>query len=48
MCVGLGRRSDLTFAFNLADIWAKAPAPDGTQFVIGGADIEPFGVSVWR
>jgi beta-galactosidase len=44
----LRRRGDLTFAFNLADISAKAPAPDGAQFVIGGADIAPFGVSVWR
>ena len=44
----LRRRGDLTFAFNLADTPAKAPAPDGAQFVIGGADIAPFGVSVWR
>lgn len=44
----LRRRGDLTFAFNLADIYAPAPAPDDAVFVIGGAQIEPFGVSVWR
>jgi beta-galactosidase len=44
----LRRRGDLTFAFNLADTPAKASAPDGAQFVIGGADIAPFGVAVWR
>lgn len=44
----LRRRGDLTFAFNLADQPASTPAPDDAEFVIGGAQIEPFGVSVWR
>jgi beta-galactosidase len=44
----LRRRGDLTFAFNLADTPAKAPAPEEARFVIGGADIAPFGVAVWR
>jgi hypothetical protein len=44
----LRRRGDLTFAFNLAETHAHAPAPIGAVFVIGGAEIEPFGVAVWR
>ncbi len=44
----LRRRGDLTFAFNLADTPARVPAPVSVQFVIGGAEIEPFGVAVWR
>ena len=44
----LRRRGDLTFAFNLAETSAPAPAPENAQFVIGGAEIEPFGVAVWR
>jgi len=44
----LRRRGDLTFAFNLADNAVNAPAPDGAVFIIGGAEIEPFGVAVWR
>jgi beta-galactosidase len=44
----LRRRGDLTFAFNLADTSARAPAPERAQFVIGSAEIEPFGVAVWR
>lgn len=44
----LRRRGDLTFAFNLAETHANAPAPDGAVFVIGSAEIEPFGVAVWR
>ena len=44
----LRRRGDLTFAFNLADTPARVPAPVSAQFVIGGADIEPYGVAVWR
>lgn len=44
----LRRRGDLTFAFNLSDQAASTPAPDDAEFVIGGAQIEPFGVSVWR
>jgi beta-galactosidase len=44
----LRRRGDLTFAFNLAETHAHAPAPVGAAFVIGSAEIEPFGVAVWR
>jgi beta-galactosidase len=44
----LRRRGDLTFAFNLAETHAHAPAPDGAIFVIGSPEIEPFGVAVWR
>jgi beta-galactosidase len=44
----LRRRGDLTFAFNLAETPANAPAPDGAVFVIGSGEIEPFGVAVWR
>ena len=44
----LRRRGDLTFAFNLASAHARAPAPEGADFVIGGLDIEPYGVAVWR
>jgi beta-galactosidase len=44
----LRRRGDLTFAFNLAEASVSAPAPDGARFIIGGAEIEPFGVAVWR
>ena len=44
----LRRRGDLTFAFNLADTPAHAPAPGGVEFVIGGPEIEPFGVAAWR
>ena len=44
----LRRRGNLTFAFNLADHPAAAPAPADAAFVIGSANIEPFGVSVWK
>jgi beta-galactosidase len=44
----LRRRGDLTFAFNLASETARAPAPAGANYIIGGADIEPYGVAVWR
>lgn len=44
----LRRRGDLTFAFNLAETHADAPAPDGAVFIIGSPEIEPFGVVVWR
>jgi beta-galactosidase len=46
--IRLRRRGDLTFAFNLAGETANAPAPAGANYVIGGAAIEPYGVSVWR
>jgi beta-galactosidase len=44
----LRRRGDLSFAFNLAGESVRTPAPDGVSFIIGGADIEPYGVAVWR
>ena len=44
----LRRRGDLTFAFNLSGEAARAPAPDSAVYIIGGADIEPYGVTVWR
>lgn len=44
----LRRRGELTFAFNLDSANARAPAPAGAEFVIGGSDIEPYGVTVWR
>ncbi|MFN3621146.1 beta-galactosidase [Sphingorhabdus sp.] len=44
----LRRRGDLTFAFNLAETPTTAPAPRGVEFVIGGPEIEPYGVAVWR
>jgi beta-galactosidase len=44
----LRRRGDLIFAFNLAGEAAPAPAPAHANYVIGGADIEPHGVAVWR
>jgi beta-galactosidase len=44
----LRRRGELTFAFNLDSANARAPAPAGAEFVIGGSDIEPYGVAVWR
>ncbi len=42
------RRGDLTYAFNFSDQPATAPAPDGVDYVIGGAKIPAFGVAVWR
>jgi beta-galactosidase len=44
----LRRRGELTFAFNLAGEAIHTPAPHGASFVIGGAEIEPYGVAVWR
>ncbi len=42
------RRGDLSFAFNFGDTPVQAPAPDDARYVIGGAEISAFGVSVWR
>ena len=44
----LRRRGGLTFAFNLAGETARAPAREGADYIIGSADIEPYGVAVWR
>jgi beta-galactosidase len=42
------RRGNLTFAFNFADAPVQAPVEGDVQYVIGGAEIPAFGVSVWR
>lgn len=42
------RRGGLVFAFNYAPQEAPAPAPKDARFVIGGAMIPPYGLSVWR
>ncbi len=42
------RRGNLAFAFNTGTKPEKAPAPEGTSFLLGGADIEPCGVAVWK
>ena len=44
----LRRRGDLTFAFNLSGETVRAPVPESVDYIIGSADIEPYGVSVWR
>lgn len=44
----LRRRGDLSFAFNLSDESTHAPASEDADFIIGGRQIEPFGVAVWR
>jgi beta-galactosidase len=44
----LRRRGDLTFAFNSAGESVLAPAPQGARYVIGSAEIEPYGVAAWQ
>ncbi len=44
----LRRRGEMTFAFNVAGEVAHAPAPQGASYIIGGNEIEPYGVAVWR
>ena len=44
----VSRRGGLVFAFNYAAEHAPAPAPDNAAYVIGGATIPAYGVSVWR
>ena len=44
----LRRRGELTFAFNLAGENARSPAPENASYVIGDAEIEAYGVAVWR
>jgi beta-galactosidase len=44
----LRRRGALTFAFNYSKHAATAPAPAAATFVLGSAEIPPFGVVVWR
>jgi len=42
------RRGNLAFAFNTGPNSEKAPAPEGASFLLGGADIEPCDVAVWK
>lgn len=44
----LRRRGDLTFAFNYGSQAIDAPAPAEAGFVIGGRQIAPRDVAVWR
>ncbi|MGI9451042.1 MAG: beta-galactosidase, partial [Geminicoccaceae bacterium] len=44
----LRRRGHLVFAFNTGPKPEKAPAPEGTTFLLGSAEIEPCDVAVWR
>ncbi len=42
------RRGGLAFAFNYADAAVDAPAPEGAEYVLGGARIGPRDVAAWR
>jgi beta-galactosidase len=42
------RRGNLMFAFNTGFEPERAPAPDGTSFLLGGAEIGPCDVAVWK
>ncbi len=44
----LRRRGDMTFAFNYAPERVEVPVPTGADFIVGGAMVPPYGVSVWR
>ena len=44
----LRRRGGLTFAFNYGTGPARAPAPDGAEFVLGGPEIGPADLAAWR
>jgi hypothetical protein len=41
-------RDGVTFAVNFAPEHRTAPASDGSVFLLGGADLDPGGVSAWR
>jgi beta-galactosidase len=45
--VRLRRRGHLTFAFNYGDAVYRTP-PSATQFVLGGAEVGPSEVAIWR
>jgi len=45
--VRLRRRGDWTFAFNYGDAVYRTP-PSATQFVLGGAEVGPSEVAIWR
>jgi beta-galactosidase len=42
------RRDGVRFAVNYAPEPRPAPAPPGAVFVLGGAEMEPAGISAWR
>ena len=44
----ISRRGGLVFAFNYAAMAQLAPAPDGADFVLGGAMIPPYDVAIWK
>ena len=44
----LRRRGDWQFAIHRGPGVARVPAPEGTRFVLGGRDLPPGGVAVWR
>ncbi|MGI9437815.1 MAG: beta-galactosidase [Geminicoccaceae bacterium] len=44
----LRHRGNLAFAFNYGSEPIKVPAPEGTQFLVGGIDLAPHDVAVWR
>ena len=44
----LQRRGDLVFAFNFADQVSEVPAPTKAQFLLGGKEIPPGEVAIWR
>lgn len=44
----LRRRGDIVFCINSSEKPARAPAPEGTSFLLGGREVPPAGVSAWR
>jgi beta-galactosidase len=46
--VRLRKRGELTFAFNFTGTVKQVPVPLATEFLLGEADIVPYGISVWR
>ncbi|MEM9440264.1 MAG: beta-galactosidase, partial [Pseudomonadota bacterium] len=44
----LRRLGDLTFAFNSGPDALKTPAPVGANFLLGGDEIQPRDVAIWR
>jgi beta-galactosidase len=46
--VRVSRRGDLLLAVNYAPELRLAPAPDDAVFLVGGRELPPAGVSIWR
>lgn len=46
--VRTSRRGDVVFAINYAPEARPTPAPKGTAFLLGGAELPPAGVAAWR